>query len=319
MPFKVTNAKSAVKTSLQNGYRRFKGIFFAKNPSVRARGADVQSSTTSVIGSQQDGYQSISYAKNPCVRAIKAISIPESRELFNVAKKALDYARENLPGKAVNKEYDPIPKEKRSNYSSRFLEMRDDSYQKMSDTYSTMCQLFGTRLNPEVRARVIRSYGNKASGVCDSYACLVYEFLCDNLPSDVSHDMIILEHPGTHVFNVINPPKKNADGSYPQNFSAWPKNAIVVDAWAKIICPIEEFGKQWNDKMQKWDDRGLKINRDSPLSKQWFNAVSVCEKESWFNAQERIHPAPAVITINNPSFLLNTLEPPLDTLEPALD
>ncbi len=286
-----TVASAPVSRTQQDGHETFKNIFTDRNTKSRIK-PKVTESTVSA-------------------------SVHEPKQaLFDTAKMAANYSRISLPLKASNKDYgdddSAVPKEKVSNYSLKHLQIRWDSRKKIRELRLKLCYLFGTLINPEVDARLTRRHGDKASGVCDDYACLVYEFLRENLPLNVSHDMVCLKKPGTHVFNVINPPKKNADGSYPKDFSKWPKEAIIVDGWANIICSPETFEKKWNDKMQKWDNRHLKINDDSPLDKQWFNAVSVFEKESWFAKQKRIDEPTHLITINRSLLNKYLVEPPLD-------
>lgn len=46
---------------------------------------------------------------------------------------------------------------------------------------------------------------------------------------------------GDHEFVVVNPPKPNAKGLCPEDFSQWPEDSIIIDPWMGIVCPARSY------------------------------------------------------------------------------
>jgi|GEM_PF-5986521 hypothetical protein len=230
--------------------------------------------------------------------------------LFDKGKDAIRHSREFLSLKAVNKDYGTltpwIPHKKLERYSPNALSVRELLYRKyLKAQQEHIRQLerspdqFKAELIPGQRIQLLHdTQGAEVTGTCEDYALLIYDYLTKQDPP-IRHDIVQLKDPGDHAFNVINPPKKNSDGSYPP-FSKWPEDSIVVDGWANIIALAKKtkktkrnagthagsFSDQWVLKMHKWADRGLEIHGElpeSPLNKKWLNAMTDFKMESWFD------------------------------------
>ncbi|MGF6094171.1 hypothetical protein [Pseudomonas sp. 18175] len=78
---------------------------------------------------------------------------------------------------------------------------------------------------------------------------------------------------GEHAFTVVGGPSRapaaTIDFSEPHWADAW-----IVDPWADIACPANEYIKQLQEKMVKWESEGVKIDgATSPLHEDWIDAL----------------------------------------------
>lgn len=47
---------------------------------------------------------------------------------------------------------------------------------------------------------------------------------------------------------------------YGKAFETSDENDFVIDSWANICCSARDYAKRWDEKMTKWQTRGLVIN-----------------------------------------------------------
>lgn len=200
----------------------------------------------------------------------------ESHIIETHAKAAIAHARASLPQKSDTKDYGKdeslIPDTKFEKYCKTARDRRLSSINNIQFQIDDLIwEVPGQHINFKELAKIIYSHGDSAGGSCYEHAIVVYDYLSNKLPEAIL-DIVRLESPGDHVFVVINQQKinqqKNTIGAYPKRFKDWDNNAYIVDAWTKITCPARNYPQEWENKMQKWERRGLKISDCSPLSRR---------------------------------------------------
>jgi hypothetical protein len=215
----------------------------------------------------------------------------KNQRIFHHATLAVLHTRARIPLKSDNKDYgeeeSDIPKKKLAKYCEDARDSRTCLLNKIQ------CQIYALEATwkqnkgqPDFKklAEIISSKNENAAGNCYEQAILAYDYLYDNFKDeDIPLDIISLKSPGNHNLVGVNQ-SKNSEGSYPQNFADWDEDAYIVDPWAKIACRAQNYPEEWTNKMHKWATRGLKINEDSPLKKEWFNSINEHEKISRLNA-----------------------------------
>jgi hypothetical protein len=215
----------------------------------------------------------------------------KTQNISRQATLAVLHSRRLVPLKSDNKDYgedeDLIPERKSEKYSEDARDRRTCALNRIQcQIYALEAKWKQSKIRPNFKelAQIISSKGEMAAGNCYEQAILAYDYLHDNLKeAGVTLDIASLKPPGNHNIVTINQPK-NSEGIYPKEFSDWNEDAFVVDPWAKIACPAREYPKEWVEKMTKWAGRGLKVNEESPLKREWVNSINEHEKISRLNA-----------------------------------
>jgi RHS repeat-associated protein len=97
---------------------------------------------------------------------------------------------------------------------------------------------------------------------------------------DVNISIVDLEDPYDHTFISVNHPA-GAWGPLSSNTKEWPADTWIVDPWAKIVSPANEYEERWTAKLQKWADRGLAIggaDGNHMTDPKWRDAIRNSEK-----------------------------------------
>ena len=204
---------------------------------------------------------------------------------------AVRHAREHVPLKSDNKDYGEdesnIPEKKLAQYAEDSRDNRTILLNKIQcRIYEREAEWKQNGVPPDFKelAALIRSRGANAAGNCYEQAILAYDHLQQEMKGrSVALDIVSLQAPGNHNFVAINQPK-DPHGRYPADFSAWNEHAYIVDPWSKIACPARLYPEQWEEKMRKWDARGLKVNEESPLNEAWLRSIKIHQKISRLNA-----------------------------------
>jgi hypothetical protein len=103
--------------------------------------------------------------------------------------------------------------------------------------------------------------GRPISGNCGTQALVAYQWLIDNgvaldaaLRRPVQVLRIEMPSPADHAFVVV-----NHEQGLPATVDSFKPGAMVLDPWAKIVCPAQAFARVWLTKMAKWSARGLRV------------------------------------------------------------
>lgn len=199
--------------------------------------------------------------------------------------------RESVPLKSDNKDYgedeESIPERKLAKYTEDSRDNRTILLNKIQcKIYEREAEWKQNGVPPDFKelATLIRSRGAEAAGNCYEQAILAYAHLQEEMKSKgATLDIVSLQAPGNHNFVAINQ-SKDSNNRYPTDFSDWSEHAYIVDPWSKIACPAQLYPKQWEEKMQKWHARGLKVNEESPMNEAWLHSIDIHEKISRLKA-----------------------------------
>ncbi|MHA6907841.1 type III effector protein [Ralstonia pseudosolanacearum] len=204
----------------------------------------------------------------------------DTADIAHAAAAAIPYVRSLLPLKSDNKDYGEddsrIPPSKLARYHEDARDNRTIRLNKIQcEIYALEATWRQSRQAPDfgALARIITSKGACAAGNCYEQAILAYDFLRTRLnDASLPIDIVSLERPGDHNFVAIGQ-STDGNGQYPKRFSDWHPDAFIVDPWTRIACRATDYPRQWSEKMEKWEARGLRVDDASPLDPGLLDAL----------------------------------------------
>lgn len=180
---------------------------------------------------------------------------PDCVALTPVLESALTYTRAQFPLKSFNKFYrdkvfdDPA---------------KNALYSEASMRHKLLCQNVAGKLSAARQLEWVRrscASGRPISGNCGMQALVAYHQLIENaaaldraLGRPVQVLRIEMPPPADHAFVIV-----NHEQALPDTVNGFGPGAMVLDPWAKIVCPAQAFARVWLAKMAKWSARGLRV------------------------------------------------------------
>lgn len=96
--------------------------------------------------------------------------------------------------------------------------------------------------------------------------------------------LVRLSPPGDHIFLVLDQ-APDATGFFPDNFSNWNANAVVIDPWVSICCKARDYPMWWKMKLDVMAAGGEELAGSGGWSKandaSWKNAPTMHRKVSY--------------------------------------
>lgn len=152
------------------------------------------------------------------------------------------------------------------------------------------------------RGRILYSHHKLVTVNCGSQTSVLYYLLTNTLKDLLSNvlfiDSVRLKEKPTSVQSpnqkarlfghnlLVIRDYSNKNSLYKPGFSGCHENDFVIDSWAKICCPLKDYAKLWDEKMEKWDDRKLKINLGNSTygdPRNFIGFIKNCEIKSAFS------------------------------------
>jgi len=97
------------------------------------------------------------------------------------------------------------------------------------------------------------------AGNCLEQSALVCLFL-SKYPSNPNFRLVALAPPADHVFVVIDQ-TPNGLGYFPDDFSAWNPNAVIVDPWVGICVKARHYPEIWRMTLDVMGSVGMELPR----------------------------------------------------------
>jgi len=96
--------------------------------------------------------------------------------------------------------------------------------------------------------------------------------------------LVHLSPPGDHIFVVLNQ-APDGHGFFPDNFSNWSGNAVIVDPWVSICCKAQDYPMWWKMKLDVMATAGEELAGSGGWTKAndaaWRNALTAHRKSSY--------------------------------------
>ncbi|MEI7870402.1 MAG: hypothetical protein WCI11_21200 [Candidatus Methylumidiphilus sp.] len=117
---------------------------------------------------------------------------------------------------------------------------------------------------------------NERAGNCFEQSALVCLFLSVH-PDNPYFRLVRLAPPADHIFVAIGQ-APGADGYFPDDFSAWNPNAVIIDPWVGISVKARHYPEIWGMKLDVMGAVGEELPRATGYG--WHKANDA----SWRNA-----------------------------------
>lgn len=121
------------------------------------------------------------------------------------------------------------------------------------------------------------------AGNCLEQCAAACVYLAGSSENPVFH-LVRLNPPADHIFVVLNQVPA-ADGFFPDDFSNWNANAVIIDPWVSICCKAVDYPMWWKMKLDVMGAGGEELAGSGGWAKasdaSWKNAPTAHRKLSY--------------------------------------
>lgn len=197
-----------------------------------------------------------------------------------LSKCTFKFKDESFPAKSENKSYGNvdanIPEKKLHLYSQKNRKQRSDLATNIYPIYEADDAFTSARRNNDTPAhyahwgRLLYANRSIANVNCGDQSAVLYYMLTYTLKGQIEKNIFIdflslretkNPHNGQFGHNMlVIRDLANKKSAYESKFKGCSENDWVIDPWARICCPLKDYARVWDKKMEKWQKGGKKIS-----------------------------------------------------------
>ncbi|MBI6549081.1 hypothetical protein [Xenorhabdus lircayensis] len=224
----------------------------------------------------------------------------------SISQDAIKHSRNIFRGKTTNKIYRDLTKlsvDKRAMHTPDNIILREDKHDEFLDQFREI-----EHPTDKYRHSLYKSNsGEELIGNCGELTIAAFNYLAiyryndilrwfrmygrwdrSNIMKPVYILFLMFNDPYDHCISVITHPEHTPHiPTINKPYRILPDNSWVCDPWANIACSSETYNTRWQNKMQKWDEKGKttsiyqpdqelddNMHYPSPLKKNNYNAIT---------------------------------------------